>query len=146
MVRYCFYFLSICITVSCSNKNKKIIVENYTYQNSNHQTIHAVNIGNEYVNEFNFIDFAAVKHECVDETKAKVKLLGKIIATSDKEIKIKTGSDTIIGNLNFIFPKSIQVNNKQAFVQGIIQIHPTINFTVDGILVKSLKVAKKEIK
>lgn len=140
------YILS-CITffLSCGNPHseKDFILENYSYITAANDTVKAINVGWEFVNEHNAISLEAIRHECVDETKASVKLYGKIIKINHNRITIETRVGTLQGELNFELPKQISLLNQFCFAQGIIQIHPEVEFIVEGLLVKNLQIQSK---
>lgn len=142
LLKQLYILLGITFLISCGNEHSKkdFIFENYNYVTAASDTVKAINIGWEFVNERNAINLNAVKHECVDETNAAVKLYGKIIKINHDTITIETTDGNLQGKLNFELPKQVNLLNQFCFIQGIIQVHPEIEFIIEGLLVQNRQI------
>lgn len=141
MYRTILFSLSSWLIISCDNKTPtQFAVEtNYTFfDRSKGDSIKCIHIGDEYVNGGNTISFNAVKHECVDKTKAIVKIEGTLIKISTNSFIMKTENDTLAGVFNFNIESPRQFEKLEIITQGVIQIRPQINYMVDAILLKGV--------
>ncbi|MDA9328994.1 hypothetical protein N9Q76_02570 [Flavobacteriales bacterium] len=141
MCRTILFTLSSWLIISCDNQTpEQFAVEtNYTFfDRLKGDSIKCIHIGNQYINEANTISFNAVKHECVDQTKAIVKIEGTLINISTNSFIMKTENDTIAGVFNFNIESPRQFEKLEIITQGVIQIHPQINYKVDAVLLKGI--------
>lgn len=127
---------------SSTEMDNPIIEENYSYYNKElKDSVLCLQIGKQFVDEKNVISMAALKHELVDETPAKVKVFGEFIQISSNTFSVLTNTDTVNGIFDFNIPNPKAFLNQKAIIQGVIQLKPTVNFKVNGVLV--LGVQKK---
>lgn len=132
---------SICSLFSCSDEGVEtdLIEENYTYYDSyKADSIKCLQVGIQFVDEKGTIPFSAIKHELVDETPAKVKLVGKIIRWEKDSLLIHFKEDTIWAKTSFLINKPQPFIGLNSFIQGEIQMHPQISLSIDGLLLKGI--------
>ncbi len=141
MYRTILLTLSSWLIFSCSNQTSKqfAIETNYTFfDRLKGDSIKCIQIGNQYINERNTISYRAVKHECVDKTKAIVKIEGTLINISTNSFLMKSENDTLAGVFNFNIKSPRQFKKLEIITQGVIQIQPQTNYKVDAILLKGI--------
>lgn len=141
MYRTILFALSSWCIISCDNNTPApfAVETNYTFFDGlKGDSIKCIHIGDQYVNAGNAISFNAVKHECVDKTKAIVKIEGTLINISTNSFIMKTENDTLAGVFNFNIESPRQFEKLEIITQGVIQIRPQINYKVDAVLLKGI--------
>ena len=137
--------MGVCSLISCSPKaqDSELIEENYNYYSQSiSDSVKCLQIGKQYVNEQNVISFSAVQHESVDETPAKVKLKGKILSWYDDSILIQLQKDSIWVVTSFKKENSKPFIGLNSVFQGVLKMHPRIDFKVDGLLIEGISKQK----
>lgn len=127
---------------SCSiqQSDETIIEENYTFWDPNlNDSIKALQVGNQFVDEKNVISFQAIKHELVDKTPALVKLKARIIEINGNNCSLIVDRDTLKGGFQFKIDQPKAFINQKIIAQGKIQMHPEVTFEVDAILVLDMQ-------
>ncbi|MBL56663.1 MAG: hypothetical protein CMP61_05700 [Flavobacteriales bacterium] len=135
-----FFFVSV-LFFGCTStsKDNDLIFENYTFFNLSIQdSIQCIQLGYEYVDERNTLSLKDIKHELVDDTPAKVKLKGKLIAIKNESLFLDLGNDTVNGTCGFNFGSLYPFLNHIVIAQGVISIHPKTLFKIKGLLVMDI--------